>query len=37
MALREDESAAEALKIDKPVWKRDMVRTAILLPHPVKG
>ena len=29
--------AAEALTTDRPVWKRNMVRTAILLAHPVKG
>jgi hypothetical protein len=35
--IRTNERAAEALKTDKPAWKRNMVRTAILLAHPVKG
>jgi len=35
--LRTNERAAEALKTDNPAWKRNMVRTAILLAHPVKG
>lgn len=35
--LRTNERAAEALKTDKAAWKRNMVRTAILLAHPVKG
>ena len=35
--LRMDARAAEALKNDEPVWKRNMVRTAILLAYPVKG
>ena len=35
--LRTNERAAEALKTDKPAWKRNMVETAILLAHPVKG
>lgn len=35
--LRTNERAANALKTDKPTWKRNMVRTAILLAHPVKG
>ena len=35
--LRTNERAAEALKTDKTAWKRNMVRTAILLAHPVKG
>jgi hypothetical protein len=29
--------AAEALTTDKPAWKRNMVRTALLLAHPVKA
>lgn len=28
--------AAEAPTTDKPAWKRNMVRTAILLAHPAK-
>lgn len=35
--LRTNARAAEALTTDKPAWKRNMVRTAILLAHPVKG
>ncbi|SFL82069.1 hypothetical protein [Methylobacterium pseudosasicola] len=35
--IRTNTTAAEALKTDKPAWKRNMVRTAILLAHPVKG
>ena len=35
--LRTNERAAQALKTDKAAWKRNMVRTAILLAHPVKG
>jgi hypothetical protein len=35
--LRMDARAREALKTDETVWKRNMVRTAILLAHPVKG
>lgn len=35
--LRTNTSAAEALTTDKAAWKRNMVRTAILLAHPVKG
>jgi hypothetical protein len=35
--LRTNTRAAEALTTDKPAWKRNMVRTAILLAHPVKG
>ncbi|KOX43014.1 hypothetical protein ADL19_28670 [Streptomyces purpurogeneiscleroticus] len=35
--LRTNTRAAEALTTDKPAWKRDMVRTAILLAHLVKG
>nr|WP_244435445.1 hypothetical protein [Methylobacterium sp. B34] len=35
--LRTNSRAAEALTIDRPAWKRNMVRTAILLAHPVKG
>ncbi|WP_426315485.1 hypothetical protein ACN9MF_11190 [Methylobacterium fujisawaense] len=35
--LRTNSRAAEALTTDKPARKRNMVRTAILLAHPVKG
>ncbi|UIY43199.1 hypothetical protein [Methylobacterium radiotolerans] len=35
--LRTNTRAAEALATDKPAWKRTMVKTAILLAHPVKG
>ncbi|MBN4095675.1 hypothetical protein [Methylobacterium sp. OT2] len=35
--LRTNSRATEALTTDKPAWKRNMVRTAILLAHPVKG
>ena len=35
--LRTNERATEALKTDKAAWKRNMVRTAVLLAHPVKG
>ncbi|WP_457104356.1 hypothetical protein [Methylobacterium sp. P5_C11] len=35
--LRTNERAAEALTTNKSAWKRNMVRTAILLAHPVKG
>ncbi|GJE12475.1 hypothetical protein [Methylobacterium longum] len=35
--IRTNERAAEALKTDKAAWKRNMVRTAILLAHPVRG
>ena len=35
--LRANERAAEALKTDKAAWKRNIVRTAILLAHPAKG
>ena len=35
--LRTNTRAAEALTTDKPAWKRNMGRTAILLAHPVKG
>ncbi|MGU3668478.1 hypothetical protein ACLBX9_30215 [Methylobacterium sp. A49B] len=35
--LRTNERAADALKTDKAAWKRNMVRTAVLLAHPVKG
>ena len=35
--IRTNERAAEALKTDKAAWKRNMIRTAILLAHPVKG
>ena len=37
VVLSADAAAAEALKTDKAVLKRIMVRTAILLAHPVKG
>ncbi|WCS26387.1 hypothetical protein LOK46_06010 [Methylobacterium sp. NMS14P] len=35
--LRTNTRAAEARTTDKAAWKRNMVRTAILLAHPVKG
>ncbi|KAA0122262.1 hypothetical protein CIW48_19205 [Methylobacterium sp. P1-11] len=35
--LRTNTRAAEALTTDKAAWKRNMVRTAILLAHPVMG
>ena len=35
--IRTNEHAAEALKTDKATWKRNMVRTSLLLAHPVKG
>jgi len=35
--LSTNERASEALKTDKAAWKRNMVRTAILLAHAVKG
>ena len=35
--LRTNAAASEALKTDKAAWKRNMVRTAILLAHPVMG
>ncbi|WP_244492234.1 hypothetical protein [Methylobacterium sp. Leaf361] len=35
--LRTNTRAAEALTTDKLAWKRNMVRTAILLAHPAKG
>ncbi len=35
--IRTNTRAAEALKTDKSAYKRNMVRTAILLAHPVKG
>ncbi|KAA0125845.1 hypothetical protein CIW48_01755 [Methylobacterium sp. P1-11] len=35
--LRANTRAAEALTTDKPVWKRHMVRTAILLAQSVTG
>ena len=35
--LRTNTRAAEALTADKPASKRNMVRTAFLLAHPVKG
>jgi len=34
--LRTNTRTAEALTTDKPAWKRNTVRTAILLAHPVK-
>jgi hypothetical protein len=36
-AVSEHEAAQDALLTDKPAYKRDMVRAAILLAHPVKG
>ena len=36
-AMRINKAATEALKTDKPAWKQNMARTAILLAHPVKG
>ncbi|TXN42369.1 hypothetical protein [Methylobacterium sp. WL7] len=35
--IRTNAAAAEALTTDKVAWKRNMVRTALLLVHPVKG
>ncbi|SDA09215.1 hypothetical protein SAMN02799622_00005 [Methylobacterium sp. UNC378MF] len=35
--LRTNTRAAEALATDKAAWKRNMVRTAVLLAHPVKA
>ncbi len=35
--LRTTTRAAEALTTDKPAWKRNIVRTAILLANPIKG
>ena len=35
--LRTNAAASEALNTAKASWKRNMVRTAILLAHPVKG
>lgn len=35
--LRTNERDAEALKTDKAAWRRNMVRAAVLLAHPVKG
>ncbi|SFV07976.1 MULTISPECIES: hypothetical protein [unclassified Methylobacterium] len=35
--LRTNTRAAEALTTDKPAWKRNIVRTAILLANPIKG
>ncbi|MEE7447571.1 hypothetical protein MRF4_06945 [Methylobacterium radiotolerans] len=35
--LRTNTRAAEALTTDKTAWKRNMIRTAFLLAHPVKG
>lgn len=35
--LRANTRAAEALTTDKPAWKRNIVRTAILLANPIKG
>ncbi|WCS23656.1 hypothetical protein LOK46_21160 [Methylobacterium sp. NMS14P] len=32
---RTNTRAAEALTTDEPVWKRNVVRTAVLLAHPV--
>jgi hypothetical protein len=34
--LRTNTRAAEALTTDKPAWKRNMFRTAILLASPAK-
>ncbi len=35
--LRTNTRASEALTSDKAAWERNMVRTEILLAHPVKG
>ena len=35
--IKANAQATEALKSYKAAWKRTMVRTAILLAHPVKG
>ncbi|MGU3668211.1 hypothetical protein ACLBX9_28835 [Methylobacterium sp. A49B] len=34
--LETNERAAQALETDKSAWKRNMIRTAVLLAHPVK-
>ena len=34
--IQANAQATEALKSDRAAWKRTMVRTAILLAHPVK-
>ena len=36
-AVLADERAAEAVRTSQEIWKRNMVRTAILLAHPVKA
>lgn len=36
-AIAGHKAAQDALLTDKPAYKRKMVRTAILLAHPVKG
>ena len=36
-ALAEHEASQDALRTDREAYKRNMVRTAILLAHPVKG
>lgn len=36
-AIAGNKAARDALLTDKPAWKRNMVRTAILLAHPVKA
>ena len=36
-AVLADERAAKAVRASEEIWKRNMVRTAILLAHPVKG
>ncbi|KAA0112907.1 hypothetical protein CIW48_30005 [Methylobacterium sp. P1-11] len=36
-AIAGRKAAQDALLTDKPAYKRNMVRTAILLAHPVKG
>jgi hypothetical protein len=36
-AIAGNKAARDALLTDKAAWKRNMVRTAILLAHPVKG
>ncbi|XYD11332.1 hypothetical protein R1A27_13485 [Methylobacterium sp. NMS12] len=36
-ARRTNTRTAEALTTDEPVWKRNVVRTAVLLAHPVTG
>lgn len=35
--LRTNRRASEALTSDEAAWERNMVRTEILLAHPVKG